>query len=457
MNVLLINPPGKVSFVSPPLGILYIAAALKEAGHTVTVLDFALEQLDNISLSKVINENDIRMVGISVVTPKVYQAIELAEYIKKEHPSITIATGGPHATLVPERLLKDCASIDYVVQGEGELRLNALIERLESRANPEGLDGIAFLRDGELINTPPTSFISDLNALPMPDRELIDIERYSNYLKTSASPATTMMTSRGCPYRCIYCSKPVTGEKLRVTTPKKVIKELLHLKNEYGIKEIIFYDDSFTLNKRRAMEICDLMIENKLDIKWQCETRVNLVTEELLQKMKDAGCYMVAFGIESGSDRVLKILKKGVTTEQVERAMGFAKKVGIHVVGYFMLGIPGETVDEIKETIRFAKKLNPDYAQFAVATAFPGTELYKMAKADNKINDDWSKSIYALGGKPAVSLSDVPIDTLDEYVKKAYRAFYFRPGYILKKLSRIRSFKDIAYNLKGLKTLLKIS
>jgi len=220
---------------------------------------------------------------------------------------------------------------------------------------------------------------------------------------------------------------------------------------------VIFYDYSFTINKKRALKICDLMIEHGLDIKWQCETRVNLVDSELLLRMKEAGCYMIAYGIESGSDRVLGILKKGITVKKIEEAVSITKKAGIKIVGYFMLGIPGETKEEIEQTIKFAKSLSPDYAQFAVATAFPGTELYQMAKDADKLNDDWSHSIYALGGKPTVSLSDVPIDTLDHYVKKAYRSFYFRPSYIFNKLRRIRSLKDIIYNLRGLKTLVKNS
>jgi radical SAM superfamily enzyme YgiQ (UPF0313 family) len=446
-----------VSFVSPPLGLLYIAAALKKNGHNVSVIDYSLEKLDHKNLAARIEQEKTGLVGISTVTPKIYDAMELAEFIKKEFPEMIIAAGGPHATLLPEAVLKDCPSIDFIVQGEGEFALNALVERLENNLTADGLDGIAFRKGKEIINNPLKEYIADLNSIPMPDRELIDINRYSGFLKTSVSPATTIMTSRGCPYRCIYCSKPVTGEKVRATTPENVIKEIKFLMSQYGIKEIIFYDDSFTINRKRAIKICDLIIKNDIKVKWQCETRVNLVDEELLIKMRKAGCYVIAYGIESGSDRVLKVLKKGVTTDQMKKAVKLTKRAGIQIVGYFMLGIPSETEEEIKETINFAKSLNLNYAQFAVATAFPGTELYKMAKDQNKINEDWSKSIYALGGKPLVSLSDVPIDRLDHYVKKAYRSFYYRPSYILKKISGIRSFKDLIYNLKGFKTLLKIS
>jgi radical SAM superfamily enzyme YgiQ (UPF0313 family) len=300
------------------------------------------------------------------------------------------------------------------------------------------------------------NFIENLDSLPIPSRELIDMKKYSAHLKTQNTPATTIMTSRGCPFQCIYCSKPITGSKLRSVSPENVIKEIEHLINNYGIKEIIFYDDSFTLDRERAIKICDLIIQKNIRIKWQCETRVNLVDEGLLKKMKQAGCATIAYGIESGSNRVLNILKKGITTEQIKTAVGMTKKAGIQTIGYFMLGIPGETEKEITQTINFAKSLSLDFAQFAIATAYPGTELYQMAKEQNKLTNDWSKSIYALGGKPTVSLSEIDIDKLYKYAKKAYHEFYFRPKYILNRIKKIKSPKNLIYNLRGLKTLIKI-
>ncbi len=456
MNTLFINPPGKISFVSPPLGLLYVAASLKEDGHKVFVIDYNLEKLERRRLSDFIKEKQIEIVGISIVTPKVYDAIELANCIKKQFPDITIIAGGPHATLMPEELLLKCPAINFVIQGEGEIRMEGLIKNIKNKEEIKKLDGIAFWENGQLINNPPKEYLENLNTIPLPARDLIDILKYSNHLKTSISPATTMMTSRGCPFQCIYCSKPVTGSKLRSLSPENVIKEIESLQKEYGIREIVFYDDSFTLDRERTMKICDLIIQNGIKLAWQCETRVNLVDKELLEKMKQAGCYLIAYGIESGSDRVLKILKKGITVEQVKKAVETTKKAGIRIIGYFMLGIPGETEEEIKQTIKFAKELDIDFAQFAIATAYPGTELYEIAKAQNKITSDWSKSIYALGGKPLVGLSDVSIDKLYGYMKKAYRSFYFRPRYIWDRLTSIKSVSDLLSNLKGLKTLIKI-
>jgi anaerobic magnesium-protoporphyrin IX monomethyl ester cyclase len=247
----------------------------------------------------------------------------------------------------------------------------------------------------------------------------------------------------------------VTGSKLRALTPENVISEIEFLIREYKIREIIFYDDSFTLDQDRAMKICELIIQRGIKIKWQCETRVNLVNNELLKKMKQAGCYLIAYGIESGSEKVLKILKKGVSIIQIRNAIDITRKVGIKMIGYFMVGIPGETEDEIKQTIKFSKELDIDFAQYAVATAYPGTELFQIAKSQNKISGDWSKSIYALGTLPIVSLSDISEKVLASYIRKAYRSFYFRPSYIIRKIKGIKTYDDFLYYIRGLKTLLK--
>ena len=456
MNILLINSPGKISFISPPLGLLYIAAALREDGHKIYITDYNLEKLDYSKIINFILEKNIKTVGISIVTPKVYNAIELANAIREKLPKISIIAGGPHPTLMSEQLLKDCNAFDYIIQREGEWRVRELINRLEKNIPIDDIEGLTFRKNGKIINNHAQTFIQNLDSLPMPARDLIDILKYSDYMKTGVYPVTTMMTSRGCPFQCIYCSKPVTGFGFRAISPENVIKEIESLIDKYGVKEIIFYDDSFTIHRPRLMEICDLIIQKEIKVRWQCETRVNIVDEELLKKMKQAGCYLIAYGIESGSNRVLQLLRKGITTDQVKKAVDFTKKAGIQVLGYFMLGIPGETEEEIRQTIKFSKNLNIDFAQFSIATAYPGTVLYQIAEEQNKITGDWSKSMYALGGKPMISLSDVPIDKLYYYTKKAYRSFYFRPSYVWKKMAAIRSIGDLLYNFKGLKTLLKI-
>jgi len=455
MNILLINPPGTVSFVSPPLGLLCIAGLLNANNHNVHIVDYNIEELDYPKFFNFIREKEINAVGISIVTPNVYTSMELSVAIRKKIPEIIIIAGGPHATLMPEQLLTECTAINYVIQGEGEFRMLDLITSIENRKPVDEMDGLAFMKDNNITNNPARKFIEDLNVLPPPAWNLVDILKYSSFMKTSLLPATTMMTSRGCPYQCIYCSKPVTGTRLRALTPENVVKEIEFLIQKYKIKEIIFYDDSFTLNKDRAMKICELIIQKGIKIKWQCETRVNLVNKELLEKMKQAGCYLIAYGIESGSERVLKILKKGITIEQIRIAIELTRKAGIKIIGYFMVGIPGETADEIKQTVKFSKSLDIDFAQYSIATAYPGTELFQIAKSQNKISGDWSKSIYAWGAAPIMSLSDIPVKELASYTRKAYKSFYFRPSYIIKKIKGIKTYDDFLYYFRGFKTLFK--
>ena len=456
MTILLINPPGETSLICPPLGLAYLAATLQKLNYRVIILDYLLEKFKEENLLRLIKKENIPIIGLTAVTPNIKKALHLAEIIKKKFPEKIIILGGAHATLKPEEIFKETKSIDYILRGEGELRFPKLIEYILKKENPENLSGLTFQKNEQLISTPDADFIENLDELPFPARELLDIKKYSKYLNSLQKPATTIFTSRGCPYHCIYCSKPITGTKFRPRSPENIISEIKLLKNKYNIKELQFYDDTFTLDKKRVLKICQLLTENKLKINWKCETRVNLVDEELLKTMKMAGCYFIAYGIESGSQKLLNFLKKGTTIEQIKDAVILTKKAGIKVLGYFMLGIPTESEEEIKQTIEFSKKLNLDYVQFAIATAYPGTKLYDIAKQSGKISDDWSQTFYAFGSKPTISLSDVPIKKLRSYLKKAYRSFYFRPKYIWRRLTSLKSMADLLSNLKGLKTLIKI-
>jgi len=456
MKILLINPPGKTSFVTPPLSLMYLAASLRNVGHQPQILDFLLEKPDQDSFFRIINQG-VEMIAISAVTPLIDNAISLANFIKQKLPEKIIVFGGPHPTLLARETLENCPSIDFIVKGEGEERFNALLDYLEGEKKEEELDGIAFRRDGEIIDLPQKKYIENLDDLPLPARDLVPIERYSEILESEEKPATTLITSRGCPFHCIYCSKPIFGKIFRARSPENILKEIEFLKEKYKIREIIFYDDIFTFNRERIIRLCQLMVEKKLNIIWKCETRVNFVDDELLQMMKKAGCYLIGYGIESGSQRVLNILKKGITIEGIEKAIEMTKKAGIGVLGYFMMGIPGETEREIKETINFAKSLDVDFALFSIATPYPGTELYQIAQSLGKIPKSWENSFYTLGSSESIiSLCDLDSEILRKYQKIAYRSFYFRPIYIRKKLLKLKSPKTLKRYLRGVKILLKI-
>lgn len=455
MKVLLIYPPGKTSFVTPPLGLMYLGTYLEKSGNQPEILDFLLEEFREPKLLEKAAKADL--IGISVVTPLLQSAVKIADIIKKNFPEKIVVFGGPHPTLLPEETLQSFKNVDFIVSGEGEERLPQLIDYLEGKIKKDDLDGIYFREKGRIVGVPQKKCALDMDLLLLPARTLVAIKEYSRFLGARKKPATTILTSRGCPFNCVYCSKPVFGNNFRGRPAKDIVREIELLKADYKIKEVIFYDDSFTFNRERIIGLCRLLIDKKINIKWKCETRVNLVDEELLNLMKQAGCYLIGYGIESGSQRILNILKKGITLEQVRKAVELTQKAGIEVLGYFMVGIPSEKEEEIKATINFAKRLNVDYAQFAVATAFPGTELVELARTCGKAPQNWQDAFYALGkGQKIVSLCDFSEKTLRKYLKGAYRSFYLRPGYIFNKIKKIRSFGDLIFYFKGFLSLLGI-
>ena len=474
MKILLLNPPFKGKFSrssrSPavtrggtiyyPIWLAYCAGVLDNAGFEIKIIDSPAQKFDLEKTLRLAQEFNPDLIIIDTSTPSIKNDIRAAEAIKNRLSETFITLVGTHPSALPEETLRLSDKINAVAKGEYDYTIRDLARCLKNNEDLKKVDGLIF-RDGEnIIHNKPRELIQNPNELPFVSsvyKKYLNIKNY--FFAASDYPMVMIMTGRGCAYRCFFCLYPQTfhSRVYRPRSAENVVEEIELLKRDFGIKEIIFYDDTITFDRERIWKICRLLIEKRLNIKWKCETRVNLVDKELLQKMSEAGCYMVAFGIESGSQRVLDILRKGITLQQIENAVGWANGASISVLGYFMLGIPGETEEEIEATIKLAKRLNIDYAQFSIATAFPGTELYEIAKKAGKIDTDWSKSFYALSGvKIETSLSDVPIEKLRKYVKKAYRSFYFRPRFVFKKIAGLRSASDLFYNLKGLRTLLKI-
>ncbi len=264
-----------------------------------------------------------------------------------------------------------------------------------------------------------------------------------------------MITSRGCPGRCTYCKGSLLGERIRFKSAEKIFKEIVFLQDNYGIRDITFYDDTFTSNKQRVRDFCNLILKNKLDLTWCCFSRVDTVDFDLLKEMKKAGCYQVLYGVESADPQILANIKKRITLEKVEETVANTKKAGIEVRLSFMFGNPGETEETIKKTIQYAISLDPDLVSFNITTPYPGTEMFKWAKENNYlIHEDWSKYNFA---KPVMNLPTITSEKVLEYYKKAHRQFYFRPTYILKRLMKIRSVEDFKRNFKPLLGLLKFS
>ena len=457
MKVMLISPPypkdkifrksmKNLGAVLPPLGIAYIASMLEKDCHEVkiidgpawaTVLGYGFDEL----------ENDIRkfspdVIGVSASTSQIEHAKKVISIAKAVNKDCVVILGGTLISADPKALL-GFEEVDFGVYGEADLTFSEILKAIEKKQPVEGMEGVIW-RENDSVKFLKPKVITNLDQIPMPARHLLKMEIYkpspANYRRL---PATTMMTSRGCPYQCIFCSRPTEGTAFRAHSAERVVEEIEHLVTKYGIKDIQIFDDTFSLIPSRVERVCNGIIEKKLDISWNCMTRVDKINPELLALMKKAGCYEIGFGIESGTDRILQFIKKATTTDLIRNGVKMTKKAGIDVRGFFMIGFPTETRQEILQTINFAKELDVDVAQFMASTPFPGTEMWEIAKANGTISDDWNSFTFYAPDKLPFSSNLLSDKELLELYRKAYKSFYLRPGYMLKQLLKLRSFTDI--------------
>ncbi|NQE05798.1 Ribosomal protein S12 methylthiotransferase RimO [ANME-1 cluster archaeon GoMg1] len=449
--MILINPPLDTKYPQPPLGLASLAAVLERNGYNVEILDANALQLSEKDVVKKAWSEDI--IGITAMTPTINSAIRIARGIKQNNPESTIIFGGPHATILAEDILNNVPEIDIIVRGEGEETIVELCNALENNNSIENICGISYRDDNAIKNTPSRPHIMDLDSLPFLAYHLLPLGKYKLHPPHGREyPFMAMLTSRGCPFKCIFCSKSVFGSTYRGQSPERIVDEIVYLKERFGIKEIAFYDDVLTLKQKRVMRLVKEFEERNLDIPWTCEARVNLVTEELLRAMKKAGCYMIAYGIESGNQMILNNLRKNITIEQIKSAIVATYKAGIQSVGYFMFGSPGETPETIRQTIDFARSLELDFAQFSVTIPFPGTDLYDLYLDSGNKNTKWDDFIYASlksSSAPVFETESLSKEDLREWNSKAYKEFYFRLSYIWRRFIGMRSIGDLKTNIKG--------
>ncbi len=457
MKIVLVNPPQFTKYPQPPMGLAVIAAVLEKEGYQVTIVDANALRIEPESLIPYVGDADV--VGLTAMTPTINTAINIARQVKRTSPNLFVILGGAHATLLPEETLASTLEIDVIVRGEGEKSVIELLQALEHEQPLDDILGITYRKDGQVVSNPTRPTNVELDSLPFLAYHLLPWQRYKPHPPHGRTlPFAAIITSRGCPYSCAYCSKPIFGNKFRAQSPERVIEEVAHYKERFGVKEIAFYDDVFTLNKKRAYAIAEGIIKRGLKIHWTCETRVDLVDKELLHHMKQAGCYAIAYGIESASQEILNILNKDITLEQVEEAVGITKEVGLQTVGYFMIGSPGESPETITKTIQLAKDLKLDFAQFAITTPFPGTELYKSYLESKKNSVSWENFIYAGTGSevtPVFESDGLSRTALQDWVRRAYKEFYLRPSYLWQRIRHITCLGDLKVNIKGLSMLLR--
>lgn len=442
----------------PPLGLLYLATWINErTRHQAEVLDAHVRGMTFADLEACIRRTRPDAVGITAMTYTLIDAVDAARAVKRVDPSIPVILGGPHTALFPREAV-DLPCIDYVVMGEGEVPLGRLLDRLEASGRLPGTpwrDADGLPREGSVVEDLPAVmdkcttghkhryFFQDLDDLPIPKRDLTPYKLYSTVV-SKRPPTTIMVSSRGCPYACSFCYT-AGGKKYRERSPQDVVREMRAC-IALGIHEFLFFDETFTIDKARIYAICDAILAAGIDVSWDVRARVDCVDYPLLQRMRQAGCGRVQYGIESGTQRVMDILNKGTTLEQAREAIRVTQRAGLATYADFMIGAPGETRDEIMETLRFAQKLNLDYVHFSVTMPLPNTVLHRMAVRQGIITDETWRD-FARNPTPAF---EVPYWTevftreqLDELVTHCIKRCYLRPRYVLRSLRDVRSFGEL--------------
>ncbi len=468
MRVVLVNPNvdkqaiyGNVKDVGnyvQPLGIGYLAAVLRENAFDVKVVDAQVNDFSTEQTVKEVKRLSPDLVGFTAATAMILGTMKTASALKKEL-DVPVVLGGAHVTSIP----KDKMIYDYFdagVIGEGELTVLELAKRVEKgkSVKDKKIDGISFKKGKRIVFSKPRQFIKDLDSLPFPARDLFP--PLSAYKPTPAScrktPLGSLITSRGCPFKCIYCDRAIFGNQFRARSPQNVVEEIIELKEKFGAREIKFWDDTMNFDKKRLIEICKLMVKEKIGLPWSCLARINFVDRETLHWMKKAGCWQVLFGIESGNNEVLRKIKKSLTVEMIRAGVKATKDAGMEVRGSFMLGLPSDTRETMQQTIDLARSLPLDHASFYITTLYPNTDLWHYAmKSGEAVKQDWDK--FSPVNPDEITFVPVGLTAaeLKEFQKKAYKHFYLRPGFMLKKLLSIRSLDELKINVVGMKSIFR--
>lgn len=452
-RILLITPPciklyakiRKAAPIYPPLGLLYIASLLEQNNINVKIIDsFALNlKFEEIEREIIRYKPDI--VGITSTTTTFSEVVLISNLVKKNFPSSIIIVGGPHVTAIPEEILRNNRNIDIAVRGEGEFTFLKILKK--NAIN--NIEGISFRKGEEIVNNLPAQLIEDINFLPYPLRHLLNIENYRTSSKfPSKKPFTTVLTSRGCPFKCTFCAAPIIfGYKVRKRTPENVILELEEIVNRYKIKEIAFVDDTLTFDHKRLTEICSILKEMKLI--WICSATVNTVNEDILKFMSRTGCKAIEFGIESGSERILNNIKKDITLKQAIDAVKWAKKSGILVSTTFIIGHLEEDKTSLEETLKFIKYIDSDILHLSLLTPYPGTEVYNKAKVENRLLRNFEEYISPKYTNPVIKLDSITSEELKKYWKRIMLRFYLRPKTIIRIMKRMFFSWDEFKNIVG--------
>ncbi|MFQ6091455.1 MAG: B12-binding domain-containing radical SAM protein [bacterium] len=435
MKVLLVNPPlaglyDSAGIVLPPLGLLYVAAVLREGGHHVRVLDLSANH-------RPLDFDGVDVVGITCTTSQYSRAIKYARAAKEAGKIVVM--GGAHATFTAEEIFQT-GSVDYVVRGEGEytaLELMNGLQRGGGAFDPGPIMGLSWFdrKEGRVVNNPDRPFVRDLDTIPYPARNLLAFESYQPQKLRVHTPSLTVLTSRGCPFHCTYCVvHRMNGRQWRSRHPVAVVDEIEEACQRYDFKEVVFLDDNLTFNVGRVLRLCHEMMRRNLNLTWWCMSRTDTIAknEEMVAKMAQAGCTSVFLGLETANETVLQAYHKRATADVGAKAVALLKKYGISTLGAFMIGEVTESRQDIEKTIGYAVDLDPEVAQFSILTPYPGTTIFERLK-DRLITRDWSK----FDGAHGVFDSDhLTARQMEKLLRRAYQKFYLRPRRLF---SRVRN------------------
>jgi len=471
MKILLIDPP-YINFEGLresgghmlPLSFGYLASYARKQipGLFFEILDCEAEGLNYQQIKKRVKDAKSDVASITAPTPAMKHVYKIAEIIKEISPGTKVVVGGIHPTVLPERTMTEGKKIDFIVIGEGEITFAELLQTLKKGQKEfSDIAGVCWRKENRIIINRRRELIKDLDELPFPARDIFNLELYYSAptKKVSEENATPIVTSRGCPFNCIHCpSKIIWQGDVRYRSANNVVAEIEECVNKYNLREFNFFDDTFTINKERVIEVCHKIIEKKLRIYWICFSRANTIDDELIRAMKAAGCRKISFGLESGNQEVLDLMRKKTTVEQGRKAVEIAKKQGLETHATFMLGNVGETAQTIKETISFAKSLSLDNATFFITCPFPGTDLYQIAQDLGYVNQGtkWESFAPLTVQQPILVQNNLTGEELVYWQKRAFKQFYLRPKYIIKKLCRVRGIGEIKSLLEGIRIFSRI-
>lgn len=454
MKVLFVNPPQTASkykfmgVIAPPLGIAYMAGVLQENNIDVEILDASAEDMDFKDVEKELLKRKPDLVALTALTPTIGRALETAQVVKETLPDAIVVMGGYHPTFNFIETLED-ENVDIVIRGEGEYIMLNLVQALENQSSLHDVKGIVFedKNSKEIVVNPEAPLIQDLDELSFPALNLLPMKKYR--LLDMDTHMTTMITTRGCPMQCSFCSSAAMhGKKIRERSVENIVDEIEYLKTNYDIDTIAFMDDTFTFKKRKVMAICDEILKRNIEIMWGCTSRVDTLDEKLLKKMKEAGCITIFIGVESADQQQLDNMCKNTTIAKIENAFKIAHKLKIRTIASVALGMPGDTKEIMNKTVKFVHKLKPNYAIYSLATPYPGTRFYKEAFEKNLIKiKDWSK--YTLI-TPILETIDCSLNDMRKIQAKAFMKFYLRPHYIIRQF-----LQDGPYLLKTIFGVIK--